>query len=220
MTDLTLVRTALTDMIDLGTDAATALATIPTDTDPETPGAPGAVYLTPGLYVTRPAAATHPGAVYVALDVQEMYLSTGSAWVVIGSGGNELGRARLITGNPWPQVAPSDPASPAPVAVPGMSVTFVAGERPVIARVTADTTNTGAGGVTGLYLALDGAVVARPERVHAVAGKWDTLSAEYDLPTLAPGSTHTVALHMWSSIGTGGISGTANNAGSLTVTTR
>lgn len=76
-----------------------------------------------GTHAARPAASAVPvGSLYFATDTLEQYRSNGAAWSVVGSGGIELAYAEIT--------APFVSSTASAVDVPGLSVTWVAGERP------------------------------------------------------------------------------------------
>jgi hypothetical protein len=85
-------------------------------------GGSGAVF-TSGVYGDRPSAAmVGAGSIYIGTDTNEMYLSTGSAFTVLPGGGTETGYCEITS--------VQSTTSSTTVAISGMVMTFVAGERP------------------------------------------------------------------------------------------
>lgn len=83
-----------------------------------------------GTYSARPAATTVlTGTLYFATDTLETYRATGTAgslatsWTVVGPGGNELAYAESLTTYSVTSTTAAD--------VPGLTITFIPGERPV-----------------------------------------------------------------------------------------
>ena len=84
-----------------------------------------------GTYAARPAATSvKAGTLYFATDVPEVYRSNATIWSVVSSGGNELGRA-ITTAN-------FGPVSTLYNDIPGLTLSFMVGERPI--EVTFDGT--------------------------------------------------------------------------------
>lgn len=168
-----------------------------------------------GNYSARPAANTvRAGTIYAARDVPELYMSDGTAWFVIGAGGNEIGYAeqiplfRHLTG-----VTPSD--------VPGFTTTFVVGERPIDIRVTCRLANEQAGNSSVASIQLDTAEKARIEKLATSASIWETGNATIRISGLTPGSVHTAKVQVKSQ-NAGGvtlIAGDATNPNNIQVVT-
>lgn len=138
-----------------------------------------------GTYAARPTAATAgAGVMYAATDVPEMYLSNGTSWQVVGSGGNELGAAQIT--------ASQSTTGGSKVDVPGMAVTFVAGERPVWMQLDADIKSSVTGAVVVAYLVLDNVVV----QAGSGFGTSFTTMSKGVRKTFTPGTTHTVRIQM------------------------
>jgi len=164
-----------------------------------------------GTYAARPAAATvPPGTIYYPTDIPEQYRSDGSTWTVVGSGGNELGHAETA--------ATFTTTSLTAVDIPGLSVTFVAGERPVVARFTGLMWNTAAG-------VLARACIVIGSTVYRNIGGSGTDSRSYEssvtIRGLTPGASYTVKVQMLSvSAGTAGTgAATPGSQSSLQVVT-
>lgn len=84
-----------------------------------------------GTYAARPVAApANSGVTYVATDVHESYISNGTAWTLLPGAGVLLAAAERIT--------PFTTTSGSPVDIPGMVVSFIAGERPFMVEIGAD----------------------------------------------------------------------------------
>lgn len=79
-----------------------------------------------GTYAARPAATSvPPRTLYYASDLPESYLSDGASWRVVSSGGVELAYAELTS-------SVTRTYTGAAVDVPGLTVTWVQTERPVV----------------------------------------------------------------------------------------
>lgn len=160
-----------------------------------------------GNFSARPAPNTVPaGTTFYGIDVPEIYLNTGGIWSVIGAGGNELGYAEHI-------LPMTNAANTTPVDVPGLTVTFIAGQRPIMFELAARLANAGPGSVSVASVLLDGTEVARLELNNTSAETWESLSVSRRLPLLTPGTTHTIKVAV--KLGTG-VSGTARMAGDPT----
>lgn len=158
------------------------------------------------VFAARPAANTVPvNTLFIATDVPEMYVSDGAAWNVTGSSGQELGYAE--------QTALFNNANTAQADVPGLTVTFIAGARPArfyLSMRTAMSVTTSVGVVS---VELDGSEIARLQFVAGYADEWETHSVGRKLPTMTPGTTHTLKVRLArAASGTG----TARTAGDLT----
>ena len=160
-----------------------------------------------GNISARPAPNTVPtGTTFYSLDVPEVYLNTGGVWTVIGAGGNELGYAEHI-------LPMANAANTTAVPVPGLTVTFIAGQRPIMVELACRLANAGAGSISVASVRLDGVEVARIELNNTSAETWESLSVSRRLPLLTPGTTHTVDVAV--KLGTG-VTGTARMAGDAT----
>jgi hypothetical protein len=167
-----------------------------------------------GTFAARPAANTvSAGTIYYATNVAEQYRSNGTIWQVVGSGGNELAYAELGTN--------FTTASTSKVDVTGLTVTFVAGERPIEARVTALVQAEAAGGRPGLHILLDNVVVGEvPNRIDPTAYGYMVFERIRRLPAMTPGSTHTIKIQASSTGGNITVFGVSANPAELSVTNR
>lgn len=139
-----------------------------------------------GEFSDRPAAGgVAAGTVFACEDVPENYLSDGVRWRVIGGAGDEIGHAEHV----YPMV---NAPTPTLVPVPGLITTFIAGERPVVAKVTMRLAVSVAGSRAFASVRLDGVEVARLESSAVGADVWQTEYVEHRIPGLTPGSTHTI----------------------------
>lgn len=167
-----------------------------------------------GLYAARPSAASVPaGSMYFPTDVPEMYRSTGTAWAVVGSGGNELGYAQSITASPAVTGATV-------TDVPGLTCTFIPGDRPVEVSVSLDVSHSAVGGVVVVYIIVDGVTIARPNVPTGPIGTWHTVERAVRRSGLAPGVPHTAKIAIATPAGTTVVQGDASNPMSVTVSTR
>ncbi|WP_156027404.1 hypothetical protein [Mycetocola saprophilus] len=167
-----------------------------------------------GKYSARPAANTVPAAtMYYATDVPEAYRSDGSVWSVVGAGGNELGYAQITS--------MFSTTSTTPVDVPGLTVTFVVGERPIMLRLDTDMASQGPNGIAVAHILLDGVRLASPGLNAPPADRWVTISRGARKSGLVPGSTHIAKIQLQSAdtAYNARVTGTVNNPGSLTVVT-
>lgn len=144
-----------------------------------------------GTYSARPAAAQSKGLGYFATDVQETYISDGTAWRVMPSGGSELGFAQMG--------AVFTTASTTLVDVPGMAVSCRVGERPVV--VSFGGLMTTSGDFSRLYLLCDGVKVANilcPNSVskNGASDQYNTRWREARIAGLTPGTTHLFKLQL------------------------
>lgn len=167
-----------------------------------------------GLLAARPLATAVPvGATYTPTDVPEQYRSTGTAWVVVGSGGNELGYAQSVIASP--------PVTGSTVVdVPGLTTTFKVGERPIEIRVACDVSHSAASGVVVVYIILDGVILARPNVPAGPTGTWHTIERSVRKAGLVPGSTHTAKIGIATPTGTIVVQGDSQNPMSISVVTR
>ena len=162
----------------------------------------------------RPAAGAVPaGKQFEAVDVPERYESDGDTWRLVVGAGEEVGYAET-----FPMISNPDTT---PMLVPGLSVTFVAGERPVVAVLSMRLASEIAGARADASLRLDGVEVARIEQTAAASDKWQSETLSRRLPRLAPGTTHTVdvAIYRGFGPGTARTSGDPTNPNTLQVVT-
>lgn len=144
-----------------------------------------------GTYAARPAAAQSKGLGYFATDVQETYISDGTAWRVMPSGGSELGFAQMG--------AVFTTTSTTAVDVPGMAVSCRVGERPV--TVSFGGLITTSGDFARLYLLCDGARVANILSPNAVGkggqvDQYNTRWREARIAGLTPGRAYLFKLQL------------------------
>lgn len=130
----------------------------------------------------------------------------------IDTGGNEIGYAQMV--GTIPATAYMD--------VPGLTVTFVAGTRPLVAQLEAMLTNDTAGKKTRAQILLDGVTVGFVTTLpQAVSSEWGQYARTVRLPALVAGSTHTVRVQIGAvSTGIAYIAGDPVSPASLTVVTR
>lgn len=144
-----------------------------------------------GLYSARPAPGTVPaGTVYYAINVQETYRSTGAAWAVVGTGGNELGYAEISGGSM------TSTTSTTGVDIAGLTVSFTAGERPVAVVVVGQTANFDAAKATTIQILVDGTVRRSYPQLGGASDKWSALHAETRVSGLVPGQTYVVSVRV------------------------
>jgi len=166
-----------------------------------------------GTYAARPSASSvRAGTIYYPTNVPEQYRSNGSAWMVIGSGGNELGHAQITTSGAA--------QGPAAADVPGLSVTFVAGERPVEVELDGQFLIANAGIYATAQLMLGTTVIATVQTVTAAGSQPVNLRRCVRLSTLTAGSTYTVKVQVGVFSGTVTPQGSATNPSALWVRTR
>ena len=144
-----------------------------------------------GTYTARPAASsTAAGTLYYATDTMESYRCNGTAWAVI-SAGQELGSAELRStfqstggGGVW-------------VDLPGMAVTFIAGERPLRAELTLDFCVT-VGNTNAQARILINNTVSMTEisAWQPYSYKWDTRTAKVRWDGLVVGNPHTIKVQV------------------------
>lgn len=165
-----------------------------------------------GTYSARPAANAVPaGTTYLATNIPEQYRSTGAAWVVVGAGGSEIAYAETVANFTTTSVAAVD--------VTGLSVTFVAGERPIVLRFDGVLGSSDpASGAFGLLL-LDGVQVASAGSREP--GGFRATSRSRRVAGLVPGSTHVAKIAARSEVAgaTTTVYGGATNVSSITVET-
>ena len=144
-----------------------------------------------GLYSARPAAGTVPaGFVYYATNVQETYRSTGVVWTVVGTGGNELGYAEISGGSM------TTTTSTTGVDIPGLTVSFTAGERPVQIVLEGQTANFAANKITYIDLLVGGTVRRIFPQIGGESDKWSALHAETRIGGLTAGTTYAVTVKL------------------------
>lgn len=148
-----------------------------------------------GTYASRPAANTvAAGTIYYATDIPEQYRSNGIAWSVVGSGGNELGYTQITSTG----VA----QGPTAAAVPGLSVTFTAGERPVIVEFASlfQVASSGIYVIATIKLGVDS--VGSTRLSTTVATQYVSLGRPARLTGLTPGASYTVTVQIGTDSGT------------------
>lgn len=138
-----------------------------------------------GLYSARPTAVGNAGLIYYATDVRESYRSNGTTWSVIHGAGNELGYAE--------RTSTFTTTSLTLVDVPGMSVTFTAGERPVSINFGSTLRNQTSGEFTRLALILDGSPVAQLLTQNT---QYYGLSRQFRASGFTPGTSHTAKIQV------------------------
>lgn len=146
-----------------------------------------------GTYATRPGATTVlPGTMYYASDTLECYRSNGTIWQVVGSGGNEIAYAQVTS-------LISTDGTTNPLNVPGLSVTFNAGERPLKAIFQGSTRQNIQDSEVRAYIMVDGVISSIAAARDSLAGGFMTLHTERRM-TFTPGSQHTVSVQLLASI--------------------
>lgn len=166
-----------------------------------------------GTYAARPSASSvRAGTIYYPTNVPEQYRSTGTAWTVIGSGGNELGHAQITTSG--------TAQGPTAADVPGLTVTFVAGERPVEVEVDAQFIVATMGIYATAQLMLGTTGIGSVQTVTTIASQQINLRRCVRLSTLTAGSTYTVKVQAGVFSGTITPQGSATNPSALWVRTR
>lgn len=182
-----------------GAPADDQVALLVSDDESATRGQLDARFVPPeisGPYGSRPAAnAVRPGTVYSATDVLEQYRSDGTAWSAYGPGGAQVGYAERTTN----QTGLGNTAT----AITGLSVTFVAGERPVelhfeVAIIPGGASSTWSSIARFVVDGINGAAV----RVNDPSGQDSVLTRTMRLSGLTPGSTHTIAVHAYTTVAT------------------
>ncbi|WP_160665324.1 hypothetical protein [Pseudarthrobacter sp. ATCC 49987] len=120
-----------------------------------------------GAYAARPAFGTvKAGTVFYATDTLETYRAAGTpgaaatAWVVVGPGGNDLAYAESLTS--------VDIVSQTAADIPGLTITFTPGERPVWIEFGALVNIKGTPGEV-VFRIMDGATVVK--EIHAESAK-------------------------------------------------
>jgi hypothetical protein len=147
-----------------------------------------------GAYLSRPAYTSVPeGTMYEATDTGEIYRSTASAWALM-PGGRLLGLATITS---------SEVRAPGATAViPGLAVTFTAGEGVPVVEFggTFGNDNAAVGNSQYFMIKLDGAVVS--QLIFQSNGGFITSCRSVPLPGLSAGSSHAITIE-FQSIGTG-----------------
>ena len=131
------------------------------------------------------------------------------------AGGSELVRAEVATMFNTQSTTGED--------VPGMTVTFLAGERPLLAKLACDVAGSTGDTRIEAHILLDGQVIARPGTPAYHTDRWASLTWEVALPPLALGTEHTVKVALASPDGggrTARLTGDATHPASLAVVTR
>lgn len=137
-----------------------------------------------GTYAARPAASSaNSGSLYYASDTLECYRSTGSAWLLLGRGGAELGHAERTT--------PYSTTSTAFADIPGLAVDYVAGEGAafVLFGGTGRTSSAAVAGVGGIFV--DGVQMGQ---ILYTSTPFLTMSMGVRISGKAPGSTVSVRI--------------------------
>lgn len=134
-----------------------------------------------GTYANRPIYSSNVGAEYYANDTKELYYATSSGWIVLPSGGSELGfsgrNTNFVT------------SSQSFVDVPSLVVTFIAGERPTLVEFGATITTTSGIGVLALFV--DNVQIGQV--LNGITGTL-SLSSMARINNKTPGSTVTAKL--------------------------
>lgn len=133
----------------------------------------GFARITKGLYAARPSAATlGAGNIYVATDVgNEMYLSDGSTYTVVGGGGTELGYAEITTN--------FTTTSTSAVDITGLSLTLKFPERPVVMTFQGSSASSVTNGFVIITFVANGVVQSAPAKKSINAG--DAFSNVYEV---------------------------------------
>jgi len=139
-----------------------------------------------GTYAARPnPAGIEDGVIYVATNIPEQYICINHVWYVTGSGGNELAYAEITSS--------VSTTSTTPVAIPGLTTSFVAGERPVYFEICADIGSSVANNVASVRLFVDGVQVKELNVGGLEAGRSIVTSAGAR-KTFTPGTNHTITV--------------------------
>lgn len=165
-----------------------------------------------GTYAARPAANTvGAGTIYHATDVPEQYRSNGTAWSVVGSGGAEIGHTQII--------ADGAAQGPAQADVPGITVTFVAGERPIEIAAEVMFSVASSAVTVAMIVMLDGAGVGNDYVFTGTTSLFVTLKRRVRVSGLTPGTSHTAKVQVVSTSGTVTPKGVAANPSWIRVKT-
>lgn len=175
-------------------------------------GLPGGPPSLSGTLAARPAADSVPtSTLYFVTDVPEIHRSNGTAWQVVG-GGNEVGYAQSTTA--------FNTTSTSAVDVTGLTVTFVAGNRPLRIDFNAEMRCSSATGIVVAYLTLDGTTLAGAGINTVPANIPQQIARSARIPAQTPGTTHVAKIRV--AVGgayTGYIQGQANNPAFIQVVT-
>ncbi len=160
-----------------------------------------------GTYAARPnAVAAGQGFEYYATDVQELYLSTGAAWIVVPSGGTQLGYAQVTANQSTTSSVLTD--------LTGLSITCMVGERPILIKFGSLVTNSSNNYCTVALLS-NGSQVINGNYLAPVAGASMTSHLQYVVQpgTLTPGQSYTFKAQFNSpfAIGTASIQASATS---------
>ena len=145
-----------------------------------------------GTYADRPAAGSvSVSALYFASDTMECYRSTGSAWVLTGRGGAELGHAERTT--------PYSTTANIFEDIPGLAVNYIAGEGAAFASFCGTgKTNTSLPSVSAIFV--DG---EQCSQILYTNTNYLTLSSGFRITGKAPGTPVSVRIRgRASSVGT------------------
>lgn len=154
-----------------------------------------------GLYAARPlASAAGIGYVYYATNTLEAYRSNGAAWVVVGSGGSELGYSEISTA--------FTTSSTSLVDVTGLSFSVTVGERPLILEFEGHVQNSGGTAKAAIFGLMANAVLQQGEKVFWIASgtNFQTAYARARIAAgaLTPGTAYAFKLQMRADITSGG----------------
>ncbi|WP_312239061.1 hypothetical protein [Stenotrophomonas sp.] len=144
-----------------------------------------------GTFASRPSATSVPaGTIYFATDAREEYISNGAAWVLLPSGGNELGYAE--------RTSDYSVAAGTTTDVPGLSVTSVVGMGDVSVNFggTMVMAMTTAGEYANLILYVDGVYTA--QLLARAVGDYIVVSRNCRLTGFTPGTPHTFKIGLQS----------------------
>jgi hypothetical protein len=146
--------------------------------------------------------------------VQEGYISDGSAWTVIPSGGTELAYAQ-ITSN---QTTSNGVGSPADIT--GLSVTVTVGERPLIFTFNGALSNNTSNNIAVVFLVVDGTIEASAAYQSPTSGASLMVYREFRVTGLTPGTSHTFKAQFSQAIGgTATVYGDPSNVAQIQVRT-
>lgn len=149
-----------------------------------------------GVLADRPAYNSVPvNTVYVATDVAEQYISTGSTWAVFGSGGNELASAAY--GGPVVTTPnKTDAASGGSITnIAGFQLSFKAGYRPIRIDIFGRVAMTAANQGVMVHVLLNGNQLFNiSEGSGPDVDRWRSFAAFQRVNGLTPGSVNTVTV--------------------------